>query len=64
MFPHSNSRIELTREGIDPELIGRLMEEQIETEEDSERDKSVLFAWKSFVLGTSTRLNEKEYRRI
>ena len=52
------ARIELTRKGIDPELI----EEQIETEEDSEREKVRTLAWKR--LGPAHRLNEKEYRRI
>ena len=56
------ARIELTRKGIDPELIDRLMEEQMETEEDSEREKVRTLAWKC--LGPAHRLNEKEYRRI
>ena len=56
------ARIELTRKGIDPELIDRLMEEQIETEEDSEREKVRTLAWKR--LGPAHRLDEKEYRRI
>lgn len=56
------ARIELTRKGIDPELIDRLMEEQMETEEDSEREKVRTLAWKR--LGPAHRLNEKEYRRI
>ena len=47
------ARIELTRKGIDPELIDRLMEEQMETEEDSEREKVRTLAWKRLRPRTS-----------